>query len=107
MRALVWILVWIVLIALSGFYLWGTVRSAWRLARGLGSELAQAQDRLGAVQDQVDRLGEATDRVEELAVFGDPGSLRRERSGRREALGRQGRATRRRDLPTWARHVDS
>ncbi|MDQ2755237.1 MAG: hypothetical protein M3Y71_01535 [Actinomycetota bacterium] len=107
MRTLVWILVWVVLLAGAGLYLWRAVRATWRQATVLGGELATASDRLAEVQTQVERLGESTDRLDELAVFGDPVTLRRERTRGREALRRQGRTNRRRDLPTWARHVDS
>jgi hypothetical protein len=107
MRTLVWILVWLVLVVAAGFYLWRAVRSTGRLVGRFASELGTASEQLALVQDQVERLGEANDRVEGLAVFDDPGSLRRERTVGREALKRQGRANRRRDLPPWARHVDS
>ncbi|MEO3935269.1 hypothetical protein V3N99_00775 [Dermatophilaceae bacterium Soc4.6] len=107
MRTLVWILVWIALVVVAGLYLWRAVRVAWGQTTALGSELATASDRLAQVQTQVDRLGEANDRLDELAVFGDPVVLRRERAQGRETLRRQGRDNRRRALPTWARHVDS
>lgn len=105
MRLLVWVLLWIVIVAASALYLWGTVRAAWRSARRLGTELADAEERLSAVREQVERLGEANEQLE-LAVFTDPAVVARERrttreSLRRERLGRRGRP------PGWARHVDS
>ena len=107
MRTLAWILVWIVLLAVAGLYLWRAVRATWGRATALGTELGTASDRLAEVQTQVDRLGEANDRLDELAVFGDPVALRRERTAGRGSLVKQGRAIRRRDLPTGARRVDS
>lgn len=106
MRVLVWILVWVVIVAVSALYLWGTVRTTWKSARRLGTELADAQERLEAVREQVDRLGEANERLE-LAVFADPATAARERRDTRESLRRESRERRRRGLPAWARHVDS
>ena len=107
MRVLVWILVWIVLVVLAAVYLWGTVRVAWRRARAFGAEVATAEERLSAVQEQVDRLGAANDAIQRLAVFEDPVVVRKERMATRETLRKQRRERRDRDLPTWARHVDS
>lgn len=107
MRVLVWVLVWVVIVAVSALYLWGTVRTTWKSARRLGTELADAEERLSAVREQVDRLGEANGRLEELAVFADPATAARERRTTRESLRRESRDRRRRGLPAWARHVDS
>ena len=107
MRVLVWILVWIVLIALGAAHLWAKGRVTWRKTTALGSELGAASERLAAVQAQVDRLGESTDAIPKLAVFEDPGEIRAERQTTRRALQEERRARRIRNLPTWARHVDS
>lgn len=108
MRALVWILVWLVLLLGAAAYLWATVRVAWRTSRDLGAELRVTEQRLSDVRGQVDRLREGTDAaVQELAVFGDASALRTERRATRRTLGEQRRARRAKNLPTWARSVDS
>lgn len=107
MRLLVWILVWILLIVLGAVYIWSKGRVAWRQTKGLGSEIAEASERLGAVQAQVDRLSQSTDAIQKLAVFEEPGQVRAERQTTRRTLQEEGRARRNRNLPTWARHVDS
>lgn len=107
MRVLVWVLVWIVLVLLALLYLWSTLRVAWRRAKALGTEVSTAERRLSEVQEQVDRLGEATDGIQKLAVFEDPVTLRKERETTRRTLGDERRARRDRQLPTWARNVDS
>ncbi|WP_295692477.1 hypothetical protein [Lapillicoccus sp.] len=107
MRVLVWILVWVVLIVLGALYIWSKGRVTWRQTKALGSEIAEASERLGAVQAQVDRLGESTDAIQKLAVFEDPGRVRAERQTTRRTLQEERRARRNRNLPTWARHVDS
>lgn len=107
MRVLVWILVWVVLVILSALYLWSKGRVLWRKAVLVGSELAEAQDRLTEVQAQVDRLGESTEAIHTLAVFEDPSRVRAERTATRRTLQEERRARRARNLPSWARHVDS
>jgi len=107
MRVLLWILVWIVLIVLGALYLWSRGRVLWRHTTALGSELAAASERLAAVQAQVDRLGESTDAIQKLAVFEDLGEVRAERQTTRRTLQEERRARRNRNLPAWARHVDS
>lgn len=102
-----WILIWVVLVAIAVLYLWSRARVTWRGTTALGSELAAASDRLAAVQAQVERIGESTDAIQKLAVFEHPVELRAERQATRRTLQEQRRARRSRNLPTWARHVDS
>lgn len=107
MRVLVWILIWIVLVVLAALYLWSKGRATWRRTKDLGTEIAEASARLEAVQAQVDRIGETTGAIQKLAVFEDPVQVRAERQTTRRALQEERRARRNRNLPTWARHVDS
>ncbi len=52
------------------------MRTAWKSARRLGTELADAEERLSKVREQVERLGEANEQLE-LAVFADPATAAR------------------------------
>lgn len=92
-----WVLVWLALFAGAGvvFFLLG--RSLWRQAKGLFAELEVANERVGAVMEQVDALGEAAERHRELAVFEDPVALRRRREADARRRTRE-REKRRRDL---------
>ncbi len=107
MRALVWILIWVVLVVGGAGYLWTKARVAWRKSRDLGGELRMTEQRLGEVRHQVERLREGTDAVSELAVFGDASALRKERLATRRTLADQQRERRAKDIPAWARRVDS
>jgi hypothetical protein len=88
-----WVLVWLVLLVGAGavFFLLG--RSLWRQATALFAELEVANERVGAVMEQVDALGGAAERHRELAVFEDPVALRRRREAeaRRRAREREKR----------------
>jgi hypothetical protein len=108
MRALGWILVWLVLLVASAGYLWTKVRVTWRTSRDLGAELHATEARLSQVRAQVDRLREGTDTaVQELAVFGSASALRTEGHTTRRTLAKQRRARRAESLPAWARRVHS
>ncbi len=107
MRALVWILIWIVLVLGAAWYLWAKLRVGWRTSRELAQELRVTEARLNAVQQQVQQLGETSDTIQQLAVFGDPAALRTERERTRETLAGQRRARRAGNRPSWARRVDS
>ncbi len=107
MRAVVWILIWLVLLLGSGWYLWSALRRTWRTSTRLMDELVSTEHRLSAIRTEVDRLGDRADALEELAVFGDASALRKERERTRQALTEQRRARRAENRPTWARHVDS
>ncbi len=73
-----WTLVWVVLVAFALVVLFRQVRSVFRKAVGLATELGEAADRLSAVTAELEAL--AGDReAPEPAVFADPAELRRER----------------------------
>ena len=101
-----WVMIWIVLLVGSSGYLGVRTWGLWGHTKELGSELATAQLRLDEVQGQLELLGERIRTVEDLAVFADPATARRERD-RARADGRRARQQRRASSrPAWAKHVD-
>jgi len=101
-----WVMIWVLLLVGSGVYVVMRLWGLWGQTKELGSELAAAQDRLDAVQGQLELLGEQISSPEELAVFTDPATARRARD-RVKADGRKSRQQRRASTrPAWAKHVD-
>lgn len=101
-----WVMIWVLLLVGAGVYLGMRVWGLWAQTREFGSELADAQRRLDAVQGQLDLLGERIGSPEQLAVFTDPAAARKERD-RVRAASRQARRQRRAaSRPAWAKHVD-
>jgi len=101
-----WLLIWACLLVFAGVYLGARAWGLWGQTKELGSELAIAQRRLDAVQGQLEVLGERIGGPEELAVFSDVASARKERD-RARAAGRHARQQRRAvSHPAWAKHVD-
>jgi hypothetical protein len=80
-----WLLFWACLLLVSGVYVGARVRGLWGQTKELGSELAVAERRLDAVQGQLDVLGERIGGPEQLAVFSDVASARKERDRARTA----------------------
>ena len=101
-----WVMIWVLLFVGSGVYLGMRAWGLWGQTKELGSELAIAQRRLDEVQGQLDLLAERIGSPDDLAVFADPITARRERDHAR-ADGRQARQQRRaKARPAWAKHVD-
>jgi len=101
-----WVMIWVLLLVLSGLYLAARAWDLWGHVKDLGSELAIAQQRLDDVQGQLELLGDRIGSPEDLAVFAEPASARRERD-RARAEGRRMRQERRATShPAWAKHVD-
>jgi len=101
-----WVMIWVLLLVGSGVYVAVRLWGLWGQTKELGSELAGAQDRLDAVQGQLELLGERINSPDELAVFADPVTARKERD-RHKAGGRKARQQRRAtSRPAWAKHVD-
>ena len=93
---LLWLLVWVLLLAFAGLVLFLSGRMLWRKGLALVDEIGEASDRLSPA---LDRLDAATpDRpAPELAVFADPVELRRARDKARDGdRARRSRQTRRR-----------
>jgi len=101
-----WVVIWVCLLLVAGLYLGTQVWALWGQAKELGSELSSAQSRLDAVQGQIELLGERIGSPEQLAVFADPGTLRKERERARAAARRARQQRRAASRPAWAKHVD-
>lgn len=100
-----WLLIWVLLVLLSGVYIGARAWGLWGRTKELGSELAIAQRRLDAVQGQMDVFGERVG-PEQLAVFSDVATARKERD-RVKAAGQSARRRRRAiSRPAWVKHVD-
>lgn len=101
-----WVLIWVSLFLVAGIYLASCAWALWGQVKELGSELAAAEGRLEAVQGQLELLGERISSPQQLAVFADPATARKERERLRE-MGRRARRQRRAgSRPAWAKHVD-
>lgn len=101
-----WVLIWALLLVCAAVYLGSRLWELWGQSKDFGQEVLIAQERLEQVQGQLDLLGEQITSPEQLAVFGDPAALRKEREHTAARL-RHERARRRSGhRPTWARHVD-
>jgi hypothetical protein len=101
-----WVLIWAVLVLCAMVYLGARLWNLWGQTKELGGELALAQERVDAVQGQLDQLGERITAPEQLAVFASPQDSRRERELTRERLLQERRARRRRAHASRVRHVD-
>jgi len=101
-----WLMIWVCLLLVAGVYLGTRVWALWGQTKELGSELAAAERRLDAVQGQMELLGERIRSPEQLAVFADPATARRQRD-RVKAASRRARQQRlAASRPAWAKHVD-
>jgi len=98
------VMIWVCLLLVAGVYLGTRVWALWGQTKELGSELAAAERRLDAVQGQMELLGERIRSTEQLAVFADPATLRKERARAATRHARQKRRAASR--PAWAKHVD-
>ena len=101
-----WVMIWALLLVVAGGYLAARAWGLWGQAKELGAELAAAERRLHAVQGQRELLGERISSPEQLAVFADPATARKQRD-RARAAGRRARQQRHASShPAWAKHVD-
>ena len=89
-----WLVGWLLLVALGGLVLFLLGRSVYRKARQLFGELAVASERLSLVSDQLQELQRRSEQASEPAVFESPSRLRQQRHLRR--TGRAGRTMTRR-----------
>lgn len=101
-----WLLIWVLVVLLSGVYIGARAWGLWGQTKELGSELAIAQRRLDAVQGQLEVLGEKTGGPHELAVFSDVATARKERDRARAAGHRVRRRRRAVSRPMGVKHVD-
>jgi len=101
-----WLLFWAFLLLVSGVYVGARAWGLWGQTKELGSELAVAERRLDAVQGQLAVLGERIGGPEQLAVFSDVASARKERD-RARAAGQHARQQRLAvSHPMRVKHVD-
>jgi hypothetical protein len=100
-----WVLIWVLIVVIAAAYLANRAWAVWGQVRELNVEVARAAAIVAELEAQTNRLGERPP-APELAVFGDPRQLRRERLATRGALREQRRARRAARLPVWARHLD-
>lgn len=107
MRAMVWILAWVALVALSVAYLWPRVRQLLRRAGLLARELARVQERKTQTPPGAGLPDGRIDSPDQLAVFARPRQVLAERERTRRTLRGLRLARREANLPTWARRVDS
>jgi len=100
-----WVLIWLMLVVIAAVYLASRGWAVWGQVKELSAEVSRASETLSALQTETDRLGEHPPPME-LAIFGDPVKLRRERLAVRGALRQERHARRAARLPRWARHLD-
>jgi hypothetical protein len=100
-----WVLIWVLLVVIAAAYLGSRAWGVWGQAKELGAEVQRASETLSALESQAERLRERPLRTE-LAVFGDPRALRRERLATVGALREQRHKRRVKRRPRWARHLD-
>lgn len=101
-----WVMIWVFLLLVAGVYLGTRLWALWGQTKELGSELASAERRLDAVQGQMELLGERISSTQDLAVFADPVTVRRERDRARAASRHARRQRGAVSRPGWAKHVD-
>ena len=101
-----WVMIWAFLLVVAAVFLGTRLWALWGQTKELGSELASAERRLDAVSGQLELLGERISSTQDLAVFADPATVRKERhrirAGSRHARQQRRAASR----PAWAKHVD-
>ncbi len=110
MRGLLWTLVWLAILAGSGWYLWRRLRWLWGRSELLGETLAEAEALVSSATEVLASPAEEAppvDAAAELAVFRDPAEVAGERERLRETLREERAARRRAALPGWARPLDS
>jgi hypothetical protein len=83
---LVWLVVWVLLLAFAALVLYRCGRMLWRKTAALFTELGEAGDRMALAGELRDAVA-AAQAEPELAVFADPAQLRRA-SGRGNRAGR-------------------
>lgn len=109
MRLLVWVVIWIVLLAGSAWWLWRRARSAWGSTTQLGDVVGELEVLASATEIAIDaettRRAESTPRHTPAA--GRPiAEVRAEREAARTAYARFREHRRRQRRPAWARDVD-
>jgi hypothetical protein len=77
----IWVALWVVLLTGAAVVLGLVGRDVWRKGKALAADLGEASARIDRVMTPLqDAAEELEDRREELAVFSNPETLRRERA---------------------------
>lgn len=100
-----WVLIWVLLVLVAGVYLASRAWGVWGQVKELNAEVGRASRTVAALEAQAQRLSDR-EPAPELAVFGDPRALRRERLATLGAIREQRHKRRVRRRPRWARHLD-
>ena len=110
MRGLGWTLIWLAILAGSGWYLWRRLRWLWGRSELLGDTLTEAEAVLASISEEpsapADGAPERPAHVE-LAIFRKPAEVAAERDRLRETFHQERAARRLASRPGWARRVDS
>jgi hypothetical protein len=101
-----WVMMWLLLLVVSGAYLSWRAWGLWGKAKELGSELAVAERRLDEVQGKLELLGERISSPDGLAIFAGPVTARITRNRARVDRRRARQQRRASSRPAWAKHVD-
>jgi hypothetical protein len=101
-----WVLIWVLLLVVSGVYLGWRAWGLWGQTKELGSEVVAAQRRLDEVQGKLELLAARIGSPEELAIFAGPVTARIRRNRARTDARRARRLRRASSRPAWAKHVD-
>jgi len=100
-----WVLVWVVLALGAALYLAKRSWTLWRQVGELIAELGLAAQRIGGVQGQLQLLEDQVRDPSQLAVFGSPAALRRERQRPHRSLVPRKRRRSRSPRPSRGRDV--
>ena len=99
-----WLLIWALLAVIAAAYLASRLWAVWGQFKELAAEVTHASATVAGLQAHADRLAEHGGPSPELAVFGDPRQLRKDRVKTRDALKDERHARRAAKFPGWARH---
>ncbi len=97
-----WLLVFVVILAAGGWWIWTRIRITLRSLRALSDRIHAAEALAAHVTEGADR-GAVPPSAPTLAVFTHPGDALRERIAVRDALREERRIRREALLPPWAR----
>lgn len=110
---LVWVLIWMALLGVCGWWLWRRLQRFWSRLSALGKQVADAELLVQALElavaerQQAAAAAQAGMPAEPLAIFRDPLAVAAERAHLRETLSQERQERRRARRPGWARRLDS
>lgn len=95
-----WLLVFALILAAGGYWIWRQARRAWRSGRALADEAARISEQAAILQEAAERPRPDPPGT---TVFTGTAQVRAETRAVREALNQQRREARAARLPPWAR----